>query len=1316
MISNFNEVEKSLKRCLKEKVSITTATVVGFLIAGTVAFGTEATVTKEYTNENFSTAITEEVMNNQYGLMLKDNTKFKGVIYEFKFGEEKPSAIERLITVSKGKTTLDKDTNLSTSEGMTLLNIVGEDKTGITEVISEATLINNNSSLEEENDRFWRPTVIVNGFQGNTSFTNSGTITKTGHPTYNCAVDLSAGKDYTTTFTNSGIINGLIKSDADDRQLGNIVINLKDNSKINGEFSFAGGGTRTINIDNNTDDLTINNTSDNETYIRTNNSNVTLKGTIHSKGTTVELNNKDGNSWDEKIDAGSNSLTNEGHIFGKIGIGVENDIQDVGSGTGYNVREIIIINNGKITASFQGIYNGDVAKYNKTHIENNGDILVNDFERTTSGGKPYWYNTGIYSASIPHTEIPGEVINNGKVTIDLTEHQTELKEKYQSINGEMYINIHGLRLNEHTWGYNYGTILVNSFGGVGVVLSNGQSGANNFKGKYGYFENNGTIEVNGDKGIGLQLITSGEINAAKEAINTKEGNIIVFGESVTGVKVDGTTTTFTNDGTITLKEGTTKGTGISVVRGTATNNGTIALGLGTENTSGNIAIKNANGTAKNTGKIKITDKTAEELKGFDISTLFTGNYINSGMLVDKNGIAIEKENDAQISGDVNTGDINEAGNPESSIVIKDNTTISGSDTAIEVGSLNVTGTAIIANGENSAPVEIKGTTTNLDTNGSLAIGGEAKAELKITNGTVNGEAGKTAVTFENTESILTLAGTSFNGNIGDGTTNGTLKTAGTDATVITGDIKAKSLELAGTTAITGDIETTSMAVTAGETKIAGKIAGATTINIGTTPVPVARMAFSLANNIATASDNGAKNAAVTYSADSAIIGKQSEEEVAAIDCTIGTTGTTVTIADNGVLKAEVDNDGKNLFGNSENVNVSGAGTIQFLASNLSAENVKLKFGDNVNIGNISNIITNSNFYLYNKDNNTLTYILDNAKNERLNDIYNKAYIVNDVLSQNDDEREAQLDYIYSNNVYSETVKMAMDTLRMNEDAVLSLGGKPEEGKWTAQGKMLFSRTEYDRTGVIRDFGVETKTTGLLGALEYGVSEKSSVGFAFSGSKQDLDMKKASADGDAFYFGVYGKQDVNNFKLTAGLGYQLDKIDADNNVMVSTGDKYDSKAFSGYAQGKYVINAGNDVTVEPKLKLALTRLTQESAKDKHFEMEKVEATTFDTEVGVDLVKTIKLESGKMNLLAGISYTRSMGDTDNKFKGNFVGTDGTKGERFDVLGANLGENTLKINIGAEVEKDNGFFYNGGLNYKFDNEDRETFGATIGAGYKF
>ena len=1120
MISNFNEVEKSLKRCLKEKVSITTATVVGFLIAGTVAFGAD-TSPKEYNDAKFKEEIGKIITENenQFGLKIAADANFTGIDYNF---DGDASIIQRLITITKGTTTLDAQTNLSTDKAMTLLNIVGVKGDTPTSVTSGATLINSNSSLEEEDKNFWRPTVIVNANVSNVSFTNDGIITKEGHPTYNCAVDLTSFAGKTVTFTNNNEVNGMIKTD--DKVTGEVVINLTENSKINGELSFEGRGTRKININNNHADLIINNgltseeKNDNDTFVNaTDNSEITLNGNIQSKGTTVEFN--------------ESTLTNNAAIIGKTGISL----------------------------------------------------------------------------------------------------------------------------------------------------------------------------LSGAKGT-----------------NTKDGSISVSGEGAIGVKVDGASTTFTNDGIITL-DGTTNGVGISVTdKGTAVNNGTIALGIGTiENSNKNIAIANTDGTAKNTGKIKITDKTAEDLKDFDFSSLFTGSYINSGMLVDKNGIAIEKENDVQVGGnDVTSDTINNAGkdNAGSSIHIKDDSIIKGSNEAIKVDSLNVTGTVTIANGDAEAPVVIEGTTTNLDANGNLAIGDGA--ELKINGGRVNGtkenETATEAVTFATTGATLTLAGTTFNGNIGANTDNGILKTTGTDATVITGNVKAKELELAGTTAITGNIETISMAVTAGETRIEGEITGAETITIGTTP----QMLMMASNANVTAPTTVEKNATVTYSADSKIIGKGTPSEVPTTYEDRNAAGkTTVTIAEDGVVKAEVDNEGKYVFSNSKDVTVTGAGTVEYLTSNIDKQTVTLAdLGSGVNFekGNGIKFTTNSDFYSY-KD-GTLTYKLDNVNNKILSDISNKSFVVNTVLSQDPNVREAQFDSIYSNGVYSETVKMAMDTLRMNEDAVLSLSGKPEEGKWTAQGKMLFSRTEYDRTGVIRDFGVETKTTGLLGALEYGVSEKSSVGFAFSGSKQDLDMKKASADGDAFYFGVYGKQDVNNFKLTAGLGYQLDKIDADNNVMVSTGDKYDSKAFSGYAQGKYVINAGNDVTVEPKLKLALTRLTQESAKDKHFEMEKVEATTFDTEVGVDLVKTIKLESGKMNLLAGISYTRSMGDTDNKFKGNFVGTDGTKGERFDVLGANLGENTLKINIGAEVEKDNGFFYNGGLNYKFDNEDRETFGATIGAGYKF
>ncbi|MEH1740996.1 autotransporter outer membrane beta-barrel domain-containing protein [Fusobacterium varium] len=1287
MISNFNEVEKSLKRCLKEKISITTATVVGFLIAGTVAFGVDYT-----TNEAFSSAVNGKGSNFN-GLEIKEESKLEGVTYEYKKGDG--DTIKRLITVEGGKTTLDENTSISTVENITLLNIYGA------EVENKGTLTNTNTG--------GMSTVTVNGFARDASFTNSGTITKEGQG--GAAIDLAAGKStntdevYTSTFTNTGTINGLIKSDndKDGRQLGKIVINLKDSSKINGEFSFAGGGTRTINIDNNKDDLTINNTADNDTYVRTNNSDITLRGEIQSKGTTVELSNRNGN----------NTLTNYADIIGETGIGVADTGQDTGAGAAD--RTVTIKNNGNITASFEGIHNnGYYTKYNKVYIENNGDILVNDFEITTSEGKPYYYNTGIYSASAPYMETPGKVVNNGNITIELSEdQQKELEEKYKETEGKMFLNIHGLRLHEHTYGYNNGTILVNSYGGVGVVLSDQDTGANKFEDIYGYFENNGTVEVNGENGIGVQLRNTKGITAKKEAINTEKGSILVSGENAIGVVVEGSSTTFTNNGIIELKDGTTNGVGISINGGTATNNGTIALGLETiENSNNNIAIKNEGGTAKNTGKIKITDKTSEELKDFDISTLFSGKYFNSGMIVDKNGKAIEKEGDIVINGgEINAGDINNAEKEGSSIVVKGDTTIKGStDKPIEVESLNVTGKVTIANGgEGEEGVEIAGTTTNLDANGSLAIGSEAsKAGLTITNGTVNAEDNGTAVTFENAGSTLTLTGTTFNGNIGSDTTKGTVKTSeGEKATVITGNIEAKSVELAGTTAITGNIKTELMAVTAGETKIDGIITGATKINIGTNP----ETEFILLSRAASTSSNP-ENATVIYSADSKIIGKgtSGEENRDAVE------KTTVTIGANGILKAEVDNDGKNLFGNSTNINVSGDGTIQFLVSNVTKENLELKFGDTVNISGISNILTDSEFYSYDNTNKMLSFIKNNVNNKDLADIYNKSFVINNVLAQTRDAREAQLDSIYSNNVYSETVKMSMDTLRMNEEAVLSLGGKPEEGKWTAQGKMLFSRTEYDRDGKVNSYGVETKTAGLLGAMEYGLSEKSSVGFAFSGTKQDLDMKKASADGDAFYFGVYGKQDINNFKLTAGLGYQLNKIDADNDVIVSTGDKYNSKAFSGYAQGKYVINAGNNVTVEPKVKLALTRLTQESAKDKHFEMEKENITTFDTEVGVDLVKSVKLESGKMNLLAGISYTRTVGDTDDKFKGNFIGTDGTRGDKFDLIGANLGENTLKINIGAEVEKDNGFFYNGGLNYKFDNEDRETFGATIGAGYKF
>lgn len=1172
MISNFNEVEKSLKRCLKEKISITTATVVGFLIAGTVAFG-GTTIPTIPTGDD-------------------------------------------VITISEPNKYYITDPNDDLNATVNVMGkeiVINGEKTASGAETSSVFSVKSNVTLENK-ATIW---VIDNGKKGYAQamgnfYKEAGTV-------------INEGKIY---------VDGTDKgwSQAEDRIKG---IGIDAGEAYNKGIIIVNDGSGMTDNSGTSEKIIVNDTD----------------GTITVEGGGVGIYHRM-----EAITKGS--VENKGTI------------EVTGTGTG------VLLSNGKIGPEYDG----------KKFI-NSGKIIANN-----SGTAIKTFGTEDATIKlVKGSHIEGLInllgTNN---TVDIDEVGTDDNPEENNIkSNDVNVKIDNSNI------ILKGTL--NSQQNKTTVV------INNAKGKT-TLVNDAAISGN----IGMHL-NGTDTNNKIEVTNTKDGSITVSGENAIGVVVEGSSTTFTNNGIIELKDGTEGGIGISINKGTAINNGTIALGLGTIENSNNIAIKNEGGTAKNTGKIKITDKTSEELKDFDISTLFNGSYDNTGMIVGKDGIAIKQEGDTVIAGDTDTGTINNAEKEGSNVVITGGVTIKGSaDKPIEVESLNVTGKVTIANGDSDKGVEIKGTTTNLDANGSLAIGSSEAASLTITNGTVNAEDNGTAVTFAHEDSSLELSGTTFNGNIGSDTTKGTVKTSeGEKATVITGNIEAKSVELAGTAAITGNIKTESMAVTAGETKIAGTITGATKINIGTNP----ETEFILLSRAASTSNNP-ENATVAYSADSKIIGKEAQSQLTKID----SFGTTVNIGANGILKAEVDNDGKNLFGNSTNINVSGDGTIQFLVSNVTKENLELKFGDTVNISGISNILTDSEFYSYDNTNKMLSFIKNNVNNKDLADIYNKSFVINNVLAQTRDAREAQLDSIYSNNVYSETVKMSMDTLRMNEEAVLSLGGKPEEGKWTAQGKMLFSRTEYDRDGKVNSYGVETKTAGLLGAMEYGLSEKSSVGFAFSGTKQDLDMKKASADGDAFYFGVYGKQDINNFKLTAGLGYQLNKIDADNDVIVSTGDKYDSKAFSGYAQGKYVINAGNDVTVEPKVKLALTRLTQESAKDKHFEMEKENITTFDTEVGVDLVKSVKLESGKMNLLAGISYTRTVGDTDDKFKGNFIGTDGTRGDKFDLIGANLGENTLKINIGAEVEKDNGFFYNGGLNYKFDNEDRETFGATIGAGYKF
>ena len=439
-----------------------------------------------------------------------------------------------------------------------------------------------------------------------------------------------------------------------------------------------------------------------------------------------------------------------------------------------------------------------------------------------------------------------------------------------------------------------------------------------------------------------------------------------------------------------------------------------------------------------------------------------------------------------------------------------------------------------------------------------------------------------------------------------------------------------------------------------------------------------------------------------------------------------TNGTKGNVVINGnvnlAVGAEKNKDGEytqNFFNNSNGfINATGKGTITVDTQNIDGKKAVINLGDKNSFADtLTGKLAGNEVYEAGKIENgklTLSYKDNIYENSGLDAVHNQAYLVNSIFGSGETRKE-QLDKIYSSNIYSETVKASYNNVKLNEETILSLARTSEVGKWTAEGKAIYDKSEYDRDGITKDYSSEVESTGLMGALSYGLDETITAGVAFSGVKQDVDTDGGSADADLFYLGVYGNKVYGNYDFTAGLGYQFGKYEADNTIAnLSTSDKYDSKAISGYVQGRYTADLGDGLSVQPKAKLGYTYVDQDDAKDAYFGVSDAKVSTFDVEVGADLVKTVALEKGKMNLLAGVSYTRAMRDTDSKFDGRFYGA--KVSDRFDVLGAEIAENTVKFNVGAEVEHDNGLFYNGGMTYEFGSDDTKAYGVNVGAGYRF
>lgn len=1076
---NLANTEKSLKHWLKNKVTITTATVVGFLIMGTVSFA--AVKTQNVTeNTTISSTITEtkdeetvgvsidkenvEVTNSSTITITSNKNKAFGIKSNVKATIINNGTIKAVaLNSDNDDPSLYRDvaTGIILNQGGQIKNhgtitasgfsAVGIDADNGTEVINHKTI-----KTESNNTKGKGNAIGIRLYNDSTAI-NHGNITTTSK-------DLSQGVSINVS-ASSNLTKNIFENH------GTITANGVEN---------GGGSANAIYVINNTDkNIDILNGADG--ILRTDDkSNISSTATVRIDGYNAE-------------EKGLTTFVNEGKIF------TENN----GIGVYSANKKSSIINSGDITVSGDGITSGVklIGSKNETSkitLLNTGNINVTNTNNKENGNDFGTVDTGIASGV--------ELINGATATNSGTITATSPD---RAVGVDIYLNKdYNVVPSADKLFVNEGTITANSTNGA---KANAISVTNKSTQKV-TIENNGTVQSTGKS-------------------EGKDYNPVI---NLAGQNVE-----FTNNGIITA------GNGVGILLNgnnklSATNNGTIKV-----NSTGKAVINY--GTATNNGIIQVTDKTAEQLKNenFNTNSLFSGNITNGGMVADKEGFTINAANENTIAGiKITTEKLNEYTGNVFFGEHKGSTIIGHEIPATNINTLNIIGKVAIDDGQAQDKTKLAINTLNFDANGqfniskdSILVLGDQSKHIVVNATETQSKANRDVITLEeDTELGLENATVNKGANISG---DGTVSTTG--ETTINSNVTSKSFEVFdGNTLFNGVLSSDTVTV-----------------------------------------DKGALNKYTRLTLSSgASFGKET-----AITTTNGTT------------VFEIGSNGENALANSKGA-VTVTGNVDFDTNNLTT-NTTVKLNNEKD--NITHNLTGAKYQektdgVYNTKldtaKNTLEFTYNNTlynNTPELNTLNNIVQGLNNKLSQDVKERANQLDEIYADNIYSETVRAGYDNIKLNEETVLSLGKTAKAGELKTHGKALYAKNEYTRNGALNNFDTDTETTGLFVGVEYGLSDTMSVGYVFSGAKQDVNISNGKADGDLFYLGTYGTKVIGNYDFTAGLGYQLGKYDADYNMAkgLSASEKYDSNALNGYIQGRYTANLGDGLSVQPKVKLGYT---------------------------------------------------------------------------------------------------------------------------------
>ncbi|MBC2856961.1 autotransporter outer membrane beta-barrel domain-containing protein [Cetobacterium sp. 2A] len=377
-------------------------------------------------------------------------------------------------------------------------------------------------------------------------------------------------------------------------------------------------------------------------------------------------------------------------------------------------------------------------------------------------------------------------------------------------------------------------------------------------------------------------------------------------------------------------------------------------------------------------------------------------------------------------------------------------------------------------------------------------------------------------------------------------------------------------------------------------------------------------------------------------------------------------------------------------------------------------------------------------------------VIDSLLYEKLNKVYQSTVtageigaLANTTLLEDKTYEESLgglltiLDQIYANNPYAYTLKSSRDSLKLFEDNMSYLTIKPKENEWIIQGKGIYTGVKNDNassgknyygfdTGH-RNYKTTTSTSGGLATFEYGLSDKTSIGGVIGGNNQDINFKGSSKiKGNSLYLGTFAKTDINNFKLMAGLGYQYTAADADRSVSnmydsFKTSDKYDINSLNAFAEVKYSIEGNDNWTLEPKARLSYYYIEQDSVNEGYtpgqlsIAVDKANSNTADLELGIDLIKNVYLQQGKLKNIFSFGIINTIGDKSKELNGYVLGNS-KDGNKFDIQGIELPRTSGKVAYNLELEQTSGMIYTAGVSMEFAKDYNRNASATIGLGYKF